>query len=597
MAQNDAPNTGPKPASPKAAATPVAKPAAMQKPVSQPAAPQAVSAPQVHRPGPIERARVWLFEEGPWWLCSFVFHLVLVCSLALVVTKTAEKLSEAPSFEEVKVETPKEVIKEIERFDIGETPEDPTELSTETLDLEKPAQMAQEAEYNDDSAIFEHRGGGTQSKSDQPSLGGLGGFDIKGVGPGPAIKNRGGIGSGVGTGTHAGSGGDGSGFGGRGSGSRKAMLASGGGTRQSERAVAGALNWIARHQMTNGSWSMKNFNSRCKDGSCTGRGVWDDRSSASTALALLPFFAAGQTHESKGPYKKVISQGVHFLISNQQATGDLRMGHDMYDHGLATIALCECYGMSGDKAVKNAAQAALNFIANAQDPKGGGWRYSPGMPGDTSITGWQIMALKSGQMANLKVDPGVLEKAKAFLKTVTFGGRGGGRFAYTPSPPGEPDKIYFAAEMPLPGGGKFKNLDQQRPLTSIGLLCLQYLHVPQNDPAMIEGTAYLMQNLPDTGIRNVYYWYYATQVMHNQPGPNWDAWNRKMRRVLIDTQVRDKETCANGSWDPILPQRDQWGEVSGRLMMTSLSALTLEIYYRYLPLYKLDKDGGGAAKK
>jgi hypothetical protein len=34
-----------------------------------------------------------------------------------------------------------------------------------------------------------------------------------------------------------------------------------------------------------------------------------------------------------------------------------------------------------------------------------------------------------------------------------------------------------------------------------------------------------------------------------------------------------------------------WGGYGGRIMMTSLCALTLEIYYRYLPLYDLDQKG------
>ncbi len=558
------------------------KPPSLPTPPASKPVPEVVLPPELVHHGMFERARMWITEEGPWWLCSFVFHVVLVCSLALVGGKVVEKFTEeAPSFEEAKVDTPVEAPKEIERFDIGETPEDPTELSTDTLDLEKPAVIAQEAEYNDEKANFEHKGGGVAAVADQPNTGGLGGFDIKGFGAGPAIKGKGGVGIGVGTGTHAGSGGDGSGFGGRGSGSRKAQLGTSGGTKQSERAVAGALNWIARHQLTsNGSWSLTKYSSRCTDATCTGGASAGERPAAATAMALLPFLAAGQTHVSKGPYKHTIAAGVRYLIGSQKPDGDLRLGGTMYDHGLAAIALCECYGMSNDSSVRNAAQASLNFIMAAQDPAGGGWRYGPKEAGDTSVVGWQIMALKSGKMAYLNVNEAVFGKAKAFLKSVSSGAGGstggGGLFAY------------------MPAGAA------TAPMTSVGLLCNQYMGMGRADPAMTEGVKVLMQNLPDAAnARNVYYWYYATQVMHNVPGSDWDTWNRKMRRILIDTQCKDKKQCANGSWNPAAPIKDKYGDEGGRLMMTSLSALTLEVYYRYLPLYKLDKDApgeGGAAK-
>jgi hypothetical protein len=530
----------------------------------------------------LQRAKHWIFEDGPWWLCSFVFHLVLVCSLALIGGKVVQSIADdAPSFEEAKIDPKPDVPEKIERFELGETPEDPTELSTDTLTLEKPAQLAQEAEFNDNSDRFEHKGGGMPSDGKQPDTGGLGGFDIKGIGPGPAVKGRGGVGIGVGTGTHPGSGGDGWGFGGRGSGSRKALLGSGGGTKQSERAVAAALNWLARHQQSDGSWSLTNYKNRCKDATCSGPGKVGPRPSAATALALLPFLAAGQTHESKGPYRRNIAAGIHFLIANQKPNGDLTMGGQMYDHGLAAIALCECYGMSNEKSVRIAAQAALDYIADSQDPAGGGWRYTYRQAGDTSVVGWQLMALKSGQMAYLNVNAGTFEKAKAFLKSVSFGGYSGGRFSYMP-------------------GGMVATGDLAT--TAIGLLCHQYMGMPKTDPLMVEGTSYLMQNLPDAAAtRNIYYWYYATQVLHNQPGGDWDTWNRKMRRLLIDTQCR--KGCAEGSWAPDVPAQDQYGNLGGRLMMTSLSTLTLEVYYRYLPLYKLDRDpggghppGGGAAK-
>ncbi len=43
------------------------------------------------------------------------------------------------------------------------------------------------------------------------------------------------------------------------------------------------------------------------------------------------------------------------------------------------------------------------------------------------------------------------------------------------------------------------------------------------------------------------------------------------------------------------PEKDAWGKTGGRVMTTALSCLTLEIYYRYLPLFKAEAGDGGAA--
>jgi len=518
---------------------------------------------------------LWLQDEGLWWMSSFAFHMALVCSLALIGAKTFEKIvDEAPAFEDAGSAVTGITPPEIERFELGDdSGEDPTEQPTDLQLYERPAAVAQEEAYFDDNPEFSDKGGGGIANAPKDAnFGGLGGFDMKALGAGPAVHGQGGVGLGAGFGTRPGSGGEGTGFGGRATGHRKAMLASGGGTKQSERAVLAALNWLARHQMPDGSWSIPGFNSRCKGETCTNPGS-ANFNSAATAFGLLPFLAAGQTPESKGPYKKHLSTGINWLIKNQKPDGDLRAGGNLYAHGLAAIALCECYGISGNRQVGRAAQSALNFIVQSQDPNGGGWRYEPRQPGDTSVAGWQVMALKSGQMASLHVPQESLEKARAFL-IASSTGQNQGLFCYQPG-----DKLPKLAT------------------TAVGLLCQQYLHMPRTEPAMVEGVACLMKHPPELDGpdgHNLYYWYYATQVMHNMPGPDWDTWNRKMRRLLIDTQIR--EGCAMGSWDsnpkaePKNPANDEWGAYGGRLMMTSLSALTLEVYYRYLPLYKLDTE-------
>lgn len=508
----------------------------------------------------------WVKTQGLWWATSVTAHAVVLSAILLLAGTVAAPILQdlgAPKFEAVQTEIPPP--EPIEHFEIGETPIEPTELTTDSLSLtEAPPQMAVEEQINTtESDPFEEAGGGMAADAGM-SLGGLGGFDVKATGPGARVTGKGGVGTGIGTGTNPGSGGSGHGFGGRGSGVRKAMLGAYGGTKGSERAVAGALNWFARHQNANGSWDSSNHTVNCKDGTCTGLGSGGHKG-AGTPMALLPFLAAGQTHKSKGPYKNTIHRGLYYLASQQKTNGDLRMGSNLYTHGLAAICLSEAYGLSGDKQVGAAAQQAINFIVAAQDPAGGGWRYAPKEAGDTSAVGWQVMALKSAMMAGLSVPSTAMEGAAKFLNSV---GDGNGRFGYTG-----------------PGAGS-------EAVCAVGILCSQYLGAKVDSPVVTGGMKLLMANTPDKHKNNCYYYYYATQVMHNIPGSDWDAWNRIMRKQLIESQV--KSGCASGSWDPTA---DRWAkEGGGRIMETSLNCLTLEIYYRYLPLYQLG-DKKPAAKK
>jgi hypothetical protein len=335
----------------------------------------------------------------------------------------------------------------------------------------------------------------------------------------------------------------------------------GSGTKQTERAIPAALIWLANHQnSTDGSWSLEHYTANCKPGdkSCAGPANIRGADAGATAMGLLPFLAAGQTQKSKGPYKNHISRAIDWLIKNQKDDGNLAHGAQqmMYSHGLATIALSEDYSLSGEKRVGQAAQRAIDFIAKAENEKDGGWRYNPGDSGDTSVLGWQLSALKSAHMSGLTVPGDTFKGAKKFLDSVAV--HNGIEYSYQPG----------AAAMPG--------------MTAVGLLARQYLGAEHDSPMLAGGAKYLAKHLPDEETSNIYYWYYATQVLHNMPGKDWETWNGKMRDLLVRTQVRD-DTCAKGSWDPA---KDAWGRHGGRVMMTSFATLSLEVYYRYLPLYK-----------
>ena len=100
-------------------------------------------------------------------------------------------------------------------------------------------------------------------------------------------------------------------------------------------------------------------------------------------------------------------------------------------------------------------------------------------------------------------------------------------------------------------------------------------------PRLRSGVDYLLANLPDWDKRNVYYWYYATQVCHHMEGEDWQKWNEVMRQLLPEHQ--EKRGGERGSWDP---NGDRWGDAGGRLYVTCLSLYTLEVYYRHLPIYR-----------
>jgi hypothetical protein len=466
-------------------------------------------------------------------------------------------IGEAPTFDTEIREPRLQDEPQLDHFSVGDTPVEPPELSTETLRIVEPQEIAQQEQVNTTpEEAFEKSGGGLFAEN----LGALGSIEAnkaRGPGPRPPLAGGSSLSTPTGLNNEPGSGGQGEGFSGRGKGVRKQLVGGYGGTKATERSVGAALNWFARHQNPDGSWSLDKFATSCHDGSCN-CGTKLKCDIAATSFALLPFFGAGQTHKSRGPYRRAIADGLAAIMNQQKNDGDLRGSEGtMYVHGLATLALCEAYGMSGDREVGVCAQRAIHFIERAQDSRGGGWRYQPGEPGDTSVVGWQLMALKSGLLSGLAVNESTLVKANEFLKAASSG-KNNGLYAYQAGAPPTPT------------------------MTAVGTLCSQYLGGRREDPAMLESIDSLLTNMPDGKVRTVYYWYYASMAMHNIPGPEWDAWNRRMRRLLIDSQIR--YGCAAGSWSSAGHEHCEKG---GRIMVTSLCALTLEVYYRYLPLYRV----------
>jgi hypothetical protein len=346
---------------------------------------------------------------------------------------------------------------------------------------------------------------------------------------------------------------------GREPGMKEALLKSFGGTAKTEGAVALGLRWLAAQQHRNGMWSLAGPYAD---------GAQAENPQAATAMALLAFQGAGYTPmgDPQHSFTPVVRRGWNALLKQQDSEGrffrndELPRTHQLYTQAQCTIAVCELYAMTGDAAYYEPAQRAVDYCVRIQTPEGG-WRYEPRFGSDMSVTGWFVMALQSARMAGIEVPSPVFEKIEAFLDSVQHGGQEGydvgSRYSYQP------------------------RVGATITLTAEGLLCRQYLGWPHDDPRLAAGVEFLIANLPEWNKRNVYYWYYATQVLHHMEGREWRTWNEQMRQILPDHQ--EKRGRERGSWDP---RGDRWGDAAGRLYVTCLSLYVLEVYYRHLPLYR-----------
>ena len=349
-----------------------------------------------------------------------------------------------------------------------------------------------------------------------------------------------------------------------GRGSRRENAIGLGATKGSEEAVDRALKWLAAHQNYDGSWNFDLRESRCR-GKCTHSGSGGMAKSGATALALLPFLGAGHSHAS-GKYCETVNSGLRYLVSRQARNGSFHEPQGtMYSHGLASLALCEAVAMADkgphssqarrqNRKLRAAAQKAIDFIVQSQHRQGG-WRYEPGQRGDTSVVGWQAMALKSGRLGGLRVPDDTLKGVTRFLDSVSSDNYGA--------------TYGYQNAAPRPG------------TTAIGLLCRMYLGWDKTHAGIANGAENLSRMGPSSN--NVYFDYYATQVMHHYQGPLWERWNETLRDHLVRTQ--EKRGHESGSW---FFDGDFGSAIGGRLYITAMSAMILEVYYRHMPIYSED---------
>lgn len=308
--------------------------------------------------------------------------------------------------------------------------------------------------------------------------------------------------------------------------------------------VGTAVKWLVKQQKNDGSW-------RFAHDATASEGPFVDpeklpSATKSTALVLLTLLGAGQTPEA-GSYRKSVDRGIQFLLRSMRRDGDLRATGGMDAHALATIALCECYGLTKDAEYEIPAKQAIRFILSTQSEQHGSWSRNRRKRGDAVTTGWQLLALYCGSQANIEIPRTAVERARQFL-------------------------------------GKKPIEDDQRRIikstrASLKLMADLLWEQKAPSPELAKQIDQLVQHEPAE--HNLLYNYFTTIAIH-KAGQGWKKWNVVQREHVLKRYIREGDQA--GTW-PV--GQDVQARRYGPLYSTAMSLLILEVYYRHLLIYRL----------
>ncbi|MHC4914720.1 MAG: prenyltransferase/squalene oxidase repeat-containing protein [Planctomycetota bacterium] len=565
--------------------------------------------------------------RAPWWVISCVIHAVLfLLATLLTVALPPSQRDEVVITSDVAKEKEPEYDPKKKR-DIFKNPQ---EIKHET-EVEKPVLIHEEAEISDhfetDNDMETSTARGSEDAISDIPLGGTGVAASIGVGGG----------------------GMGGCFGYRDGGGRKRATKRFGGSPATESAVEAALQWLKRHQESSGYWDAHKWKDMPSHGFIFNRGQkvarpeMDRVNVSMTGMALLAFLGAGYTAKA-GKHKETVDRAQNWLMSvlADRVKSGMKYGtfdQCNYTQGMATLAIAEAYGMTKTEELKKAAQAAIDVIIANQGPYEA-WDYrakTAAGRNDTSVSGWNLMALKSAKIAGLKVDNNAFQGCMRWLDAATDPANG--KCSYSG---------YTVKK------GRFRGARRgsgSNAMWAAGMLMRQFMGAAHDDPILrkaavtigqeppkwevqmtpartyparviparvipartipartIGGKHFPAQKIPERRIpeqripartipaRNIsrtvnfYYWYYATLCMFQMGGDHWKTWNVQMKKALLENQCKGgpldgTKKDKDGSWDPTGGGHVSYG---GRVFSTALGALTLEVYYRYLPLYTQD---------
>ncbi|MGE0191324.1 MAG: hypothetical protein AB7T63_04700 [Planctomycetota bacterium] len=342
-------------------------------------------------------------------------------------------------------------------------------------------------------------------------------------------------------------------------------------------AVDAGLAWLAAHQAEDGHWDAAlppSGDAGVGVGSrVTGKPIFNV---GVTGLATMAFLGAGHSPTGEGPYAATVARALQYLLATQDHEGCFgpRVTQQyIYGHLIASLVVCEAYGLSGDARLREPAQRGVAFTLLARNPYMG-WRYGvkPG-DNDTSVTSWAVLSLASARLTLGASEPiaglaEAMQGALAWLEKVTDLQTGRIGYIARGSGPARPQEML----------DRFPS-DQSEAMTSAGTLARLLAGVPATDRT-VQLSARLIQDKPPvwneaSGQIDMVHWYFGTLAAYQLGGAVWNTWQPALARAVFATQLRSGDDA--GSWDPAGP----WGPDGGRVYSTALMTLCAEVLMRY----------------
>lgn len=332
---------------------------------------------------------------------------------------------------------------------------------------------------------------------------------------------------------------------------RNASIAAFGGKwgEYAEAAVLRALEWLRINQNKDGSW-----------------GTADKEAYA--GLGILTFLAHGETTASE-KYGATVERAIRYLVAKQNDKGHfdkIDTTGGTYSQAICVYAISEAYGMTRIPSLKSVMEKGVQVLIDGQQARGGfDYRFAKGSRRDTSLGGWCCQAMKAAYIAGAE-NPKLHDAMEKAVEDMKSAQKEDGSFYYTDN-----------------------GSHSTHSITAVAVLSMQLLGHGK-DQAVKHGLNFLGSadcNWKDPPHWPMYAWYYIAQTKFHQGGANWKSWNNKFAPQFIRNQNPD------GSWNSAgaaMKKGDHGRENYHPVYATTLAALTLQVYYRFLPTYQPIED-------